>query len=83
MPDWIAVILVVLLILSPVGAVAISEVVKTPRERAAIVANALCTDGGYQDSKNENDVLYCITYGLEPEIVRIGTVADLAPQYEK
>lgn len=64
------------------GAAAIAEV-NTPRERATAVARTRCIDLGYQFHCDKLDVWYCFNLGLEPRIVRLGTLAELEVQYER
>ena len=49
----------------------------TENEAASTIADRICTDSGYQEYKIEKGVFYCATYGLEPELLRLGTQADL------
>ena len=45
------------------------------------VAETVCTNSGYQIHKLKNNSWYCITYGLEPDIIRVGTKWELAKLY--
>lgn len=64
------------------GVFAIFEV-NTPRERASVVARVQCTDLGYQFNYDKLNVWYCIDLGLEPRVLRLGTLAELEVQYER
>lgn len=56
----------------------IEHLVHTERERIeSVVAASLCRDKGWQDSINNQDVFYCIDYGIEPRVQRIGTIDEL------
>lgn len=64
------------------GAISIATV-NTPRERADMVATVQCADLGYQFNYDKLNVWYCIDLGLEPRVIRLGTLAELEVQYER
>lgn len=53
----------------------------TTLERSALMADTMCTDSGYQVHIEDNRVWYCVSYGLEPKIERLGTVIELDKLY--
>jgi len=53
------------------------------RYRADIIAEKICVDSGYQVNKLINNAYYCVTFGMEPSIIRLGTKWELAKLYGK
>jgi hypothetical protein len=73
----------VIAILAIVVGLLFAIIPNTIREKAYYVADFECGERGYQSSAVYNDVCFCVTYGEEPSLVRLGTVYELAPRYEK
>ncbi len=79
--EWRPVIVPLAFILLMITGMIWAVVPNTQREKAEVVAGRVCADRGYQGWANKYDILYCETYGLEPSIVRLGTVQELAPDF--
>ena len=77
-------LLVTLLIISAVAGCAwLLTEPNTRMKRADVEAAAQCTDLGYQTSEKEHEVYYCMTCGLEPTVLRLGTVDELDAEYQE
>ena len=48
---------------------------EAPRWSAAPIAAAWCAEDGYVEHLEYRGIFYCISYGLEPRVVRLGTIA--------
>ena len=77
-------LLVTLLIISAVAGCAwLLTEPNTRMKRADVEAAAQCADLGYQTWEKEHEVYYCVTYGLEPTLLRLGTVDELDAAYRE
>jgi len=61
-----------------IGGAILARRIVTPWEAAYDSAKATCAGLGYQEHAEYSGAFFCVTYGLEPRIVRLGTESELA-----
>ncbi len=62
------------------GCAVLEDVTVTPWESAYEYAKMTCSDLGYQRHYEYRKVWFCVTYGLEPKITRLGTQSELSEE---
>ena len=60
------------------GGIFLEDRIVTSWEAAYDSARATCAELGYQKHSEYRGAFFCVTYGLEPRIMRLGTEAELA-----
>ncbi len=70
--EWMAVIVIFAVIGLLAGGYVADMTITTNYEQAVIEATTTCIDLGYQTYREHDDSFYCISYGTEPSIIRLG-----------
>ena len=61
-----------------IGGSILATCIETQWEVANAYAIVTCADLGYQRSTKYEGSFFCVTFGFEPHIIRLGTQAELA-----
>ena len=76
--DWKVLLGLGIVVALVIGCGVLADSIVTQWEAANASAIATCADLGYQKSAEYQDAFFCVTYGLEPRIIRLGTEVELA-----